>query len=101
MSDVATTPAAPDLATLIMSVAEPVWKKISAVLKVQTREEAVQLCQQDPEAAATVVQIIQGQTALTQQAPKQQPTALTSQSGITVPSAAERIYGSAKAKLSY
>jgi len=102
MADVATAPAqetAPDLVTLIMSVAEPVWKRISAALKVETREEAVQLVQSDPQAAAIVMQLIRGKTALTEPAPAAQPTALTSE--INIPSAAERIYGGGKAKLSY
>lgn len=102
MSDVATAPTqAPgaDLVSMIMSVSEPIWKKISAALKVATREEAVQLVQADPKAAAVVMQIVKGQTALTEGAPAAQPTALTS--GINVPSAAERIYGAGKAKLQY
>jgi hypothetical protein len=102
MADVATAPAqeaAPDLVSLIMSVAEPVWKKISTALKVATREEAVQLVQADPQAASVVMQLIKGKTALTEGAPAAQPTALTS--GINVPSAAERIYGAGKAKLQY
>jgi hypothetical protein len=59
----------------------------------------VQLCQSDPNAAAMVMQLVKGQTALTEEAPAPQPTALTS--GINVPSAAERIYGAGKAKLQY
>jgi hypothetical protein len=95
----ATSEPAADLVSMIMSAAEPIWKKISAALKVATREEAVQLVQADPQAAAKVMQLVKGQTALTQPAPEAQPTALTS--GINVPSAAERIYGSGKAKLQY
>lgn len=91
--------APPDIVSLIMSVAEPVWKRISAALQVQTREEAVQLVQSDPKAAQIVLQLVKGKTALTEPAPSAQPTALTA--GITVPSAAERIYGNAKAKLQY
>jgi hypothetical protein len=57
------------------------------------------MVQADPKAAAMVMQLVKGQTALTEEAPATQPTALTS--GINVPSAAERIYGSGKAKLQY
>jgi len=88
-----------DLPTLILEVPEPVWKKISTALQVKTRQEAVQMVQADPNAAAAVMQIIKGQTALTEGAPAAQPTALTS--GINIPSAAERIYGAGKAKLQY
>ena len=101
MADVATAPVqeTADVASIIMSASEPVWKKISTTLKVATREEAVQLCQQDPSAAATVLQLIKKQTALTEPPPVSEPTALTS--GIQIPSAADRIYGGGKAKLSY
>jgi hypothetical protein len=102
MADVATAPTsepAADLVSLIMSAAEPIWKRISTALKVATREEAVQLVQADPQAAAMVMQLIKGKTALTEGAPAAQPTALTG--NINVPSAAERIYGAGKAKLQY
>lgn len=95
----ATSEPAADLVSMIMSAAEPIWKRISEALKVTTREQAVQMVQADPQAAAAVMQIIKGQTALTEGAPAAQPTALTS--GINIPSAAERIYGAGKAKLQY
>jgi len=98
MSDVAAiAPAAPEqqeapnVAQMIMDAPQPVWVRISAALKIKTRQEAVQLCAQDPAAASVVIQIIQSQPALTQGGKQQQQTALT-----TAPEAApaaERIYG--------
>ncbi len=89
-----------DLPTLIMSASSPVWERISAALKVVTREDAIALCEQDAGAAATVAKILSGtgKSALAQtQASARKATALNS--APETPSAADVLYGGAAAKL--
>ncbi len=84
----------------ILSVPEPVWRKIATFLNVKTRQEAVQLVQANEEAAVAVTEIIRSyaprKSALTE-TPRPR-SALTD----TIPETpvADRLYGGGgKAKL--
>ncbi len=97
------TPNTPDLSQQIMDAPEPLWRKISELLKVRTREEAIQLVESDANVASVVQQIIQGalagKTALTQGSSTSSPTALTS-APIYIPPA-QTLYGGGRAKVKF